>query len=127
MKIETKFRSLALFVCLAQTLTAQPRLKYKEFATTEWVSRTHPIGEGNGVFLTPDEKILVTSTKPAIVHAFDSESGSKLWGYNPSMSSWTGDNYISCLSGIAFASTESFEYIVYAVIIKDNLSLEPET
>jgi outer membrane protein assembly factor BamB len=127
MNILNTSRTIFISLCLAQTLTAQPQLRYEEFGSTEWVARTQPIREGNGVFLSPDEKRLVTSTQPAIVHAFDTESGVKLWRYNPSMSSWTGDSFISCLSGITFASTGSLEYIVYAVVIKDNLSLDPQT
>eukprot|EP00980_Cylindrotheca_fusiformis_P031003 scaffold25699_cov137-Cylindrotheca_fusiformis.AAC.7 len=128
MTVANAFGNVLTSLFFVQTIIAEPQLKYQEFGSTDWVARTQPIGSGNGVFLSPDEKMVLTSTMPAIVHAFDAEDGVKVWSYNPSMSSWTGDSLISCLSGLTFANTGSLEYVVYAVNIEDRfLSLNPKT
>jgi hypothetical protein len=105
---------------------AHSKLNYNQVASTKWIARTQRVRDGNGVYLSSDDGLLIVSTKNGILHAFFPQNGTRMWGYNPSIHAWTADNYISCKSGIAFSTTDSLEYMVYSVIINE-LSQHPET
>ena len=85
-------------------------------------TRSPAVLHGNGVYLTPDESHLITSSVGGTVSAYDAWSGELMWEYIPS----DAGAAISCKSGITFANADAGTYIVYSIIENEN-SLEPYT
>jgi outer membrane protein assembly factor BamB len=99
------------------------QLLYQANPSIEWETRVQSIRGGNGVFLSTDDDVLVSSSNLGYVNAFDADDGAELWSYVPV----TGDNeFLSSKSGITFITTDSLEYMVVSVIANE-LSLNPMT
>ena len=112
----SRFVFLTTLCGLGLASASDEPLIYKANPTIEWETRVQTIRGGNGVFLSPDEQMLVSSTSLGYVSAFDANDGSELWNYVPI----TGDNeFLSCNSGIKFSSSSSMEYMVLSVVVNE--------
>lgn len=95
------------------------QLMYRPYPIVQWSLRVKPVRRGNGVFLSPDDRIVVASTNVGKLEALDAMDGGALWSYSPS------DEYqgrYGCTSGVTFSVAGDF--LVYAVIV-DELSPNP--
>jgi outer membrane protein assembly factor BamB len=70
---------------------------------------TAAVTENNGVFLTPNEEMLIVINSAAVVLALDPDDGTEIWRYNPTSMATS----ISSMGGVAFAGSE---YMVYSVL-----------
>jgi hypothetical protein len=99
------------------------QLLYRAAPTTEWDARIQSVRARNGVFLSPDDEVLVSSSNLGVVNAFYAINGTELWSYTPSA---TNNDFLSCKSGIAFASRDALGYLVHSILVNDP-SLNPMT
>lgn len=86
---------------------------YEQDPTVEWDIRVQSIREGNGVFLSPDESLLVASTNLGYVSAFGPLDGSEIFNY---VYTPEGQDFVKSYSGISFAP----DYLVYSVILNED-------
>lgn len=73
----------------------------------------YPVGDGNGVFLSPDQRTLMVTSADGTITALNATSGSTIYTYKPAMN---GAYPVFCTSGISFGiSRDIGEFAVYAV------------
>ena len=61
------------------------------------------VRQGNGVFISPDQSIVVATSIGATVTAFDALTGEALWDYDPPTVS---GKIITCPTGVTFVTGE---------------------
>ena len=116
-KFVSKLLTLAVTMAVGGVGDVNGQLIYQPKPTLAWDGRVQSIRGGNGVFLSPDDEILVSSSNLGYVNAFDAATGAEIWAYVPI----TPDNdFISCKSGITFSTIGSLEYLVLSVIINES-------
>lgn len=81
-----------------------PRLLWNEF--------TFEVSQRNGVFLSPDESMLVATSVDGLVRAFAPLTGLLLWEFQPPSRGFS----IRCQSGVTFNYIADEPYIVYSII-----------
>ena len=69
------------------------------------------VRKGNGIFASPDGKMIVSTSFDATVRAFDPSTGEVLWTYTPNSLGFP----FSCFSGVTFSYEGSRPYLVYAI------------
>jgi DNA-binding beta-propeller fold protein YncE len=84
-------------------------LLYFDAPVQEWETLIPTVRQGNGVFVSPDDALIVATSADGTMSAFD-PSGTSLWTYGPP--SIDSASAISCSSGITFAP----DFLTYAVI-----------
>jgi hypothetical protein len=75
------------------------------------------VDRGNGVFLTPDDKVLLSTSFGGTVTAYSALGGKLLWEYDPPIRDGAS---ISCHSGIAFADSDTEPYMTYSIVDNEN-------
>lgn len=91
------------------------QITYRTDPELQWNVRVQSVREGNGVFLSPDEKMLVSSSNLGYVSGFGAKDGSEIFSYAYSPPSGSSE-FISSTSGITFAG----DYLVYSVLVNKN-------
>jgi outer membrane protein assembly factor BamB len=76
-----------------------------------WTSSISPLLKGNGIFLSPDDHILVSTSLDGTVNSFHPSTGAILWTHQPVP---INNSLLSCHSGVTFSSNGSF--FIYSVI-----------
>ena len=92
------------------------QLLYQAKPSVEWEARVQSIRKGNGVYLSNNDEMLVSSTKLGFVNAFDTTVGTKLWSYSYTPKD-SEKEYLSSDSGIVFSVND--DYLVFSVIINE--------
>lgn len=114
MKQSTAF--LSAFLALVSPAGAQ--LSHRDSPEIQWEVQIKSVRQGNGVFLSPNEEMLVASTNLGYVSAFGARDGAEVFHYTY-VPDTTAIEFISSTSGIAFST----DYMVYSVIVnKDSIS-----
>jgi hypothetical protein len=112
---------MMLAVFSSSPTTAIDQLLYNADPSINWSARGEPVRQGNGVFLSPAEDSVVSSSDTGTIVAWDSFDGTEMWRYTPS----AGDgSVLSCSSGITFVEAEMMQYMIYTVIVNAT-SLSP--
>jgi hypothetical protein len=111
--------ALAAVGALSVIPASMGQLVYKADPSINWSARGEPVRQGNGVFLSPSEDIVVSSSNIGAVNAWDSLDGTKLWRYSPVAESGA---VLSCSSGVTFIKTDSMESMFYTVVVNEFLS-----
>ena len=111
MKYSFTFAFLALFgvlpSCLGQILYQDP--------SVNWEVRASPVRRGNGISLSPDEGLVISSSNKGVLTALDSSSGDEVWTYE-----FPDDGVVlSCYSGVEIVHTDAVSYIIYSIIIDE--------
>jgi hypothetical protein len=83
-------------------------LTYPQAATKDWVEITAAVYDNNGVFIAPDESIVVTISESCQVVANNPVTGFRDWIYAPT------DTTLKCFGGVSFNYEWSTRYIVFA-------------
>jgi outer membrane protein assembly factor BamB len=117
------FNQFLVITALCGPVSGQ--LLYKADPTTEWEARVQSIRGGNGVFLSPEDDMVVSSSNLGMLNAFDAYDGTELWSYTPTTAD--KNEFLSCKSGITFVATDALEYIMVYSVIVNELSLNPMT
>ena len=84
--------------------------------TVVWQARTTDdtsagVLQGNGIYLSPDNKMIVSTSSDGSLRAFDPASGAILWTYVPDNLGFA----IRCFSGVTFSYKGARPYMVYAI------------
>jgi sugar lactone lactonase YvrE len=87
-------------------------LLYFDAPVQEWEALIPAVRQGNGVFVSPDDALIVATSADGTMSAFD-PTGTSLWTYGPP--SIDSASAVSCSSGITFA----LDYLTYAVIFDE--------
>lgn len=101
---------IALF--LKQIYPTGAQLTYRTNPIVEWSVQTQNVRDGNGIFLSPGEEMLLVSTRLGYIQGFRPNDGSEIFTYVYKPKS-TDVEFIDCSSGIAFGSN----YFVYSIIV----------
>jgi hypothetical protein len=88
-------------------------LLYLDAPVQEWETTIPAVRPGNGVFVSPDDALIVATSGDASLSAFD-RLGTPLWTYGPPLTDSASE--ITCSSGITFAP----DYLTYAVIVGED-------
>ena len=80
-------------------------------ATTDSTTEGSGVREGNGVFMSPDGQLLVSTSFDATLRAFDPMTGAVKWTYTPNSLGFP----IACLSGVTFNYEGIRPYLIYAI------------
>lgn len=112
-------RALAV-VCWGVVANAQPNDEFFEYfdepmllwenVTTDSASGLG-VQAGNGLYMSPDNDMLVSTSADGTVRAFDPLSGEILWTYTPESFGLP----VQCFGGVTFSVNGPRPYIVYAV------------
>ena len=80
--------------------------------------------KGNGAFLTPDERFVITTSLGGTVTAFDANTGEFMWDFQPPA---VGNAAVTCHSNAVFTTPNAVtgEYMVYSII--DDEATNPMT
>jgi outer membrane protein assembly factor BamB len=93
----------------------QGGLEYLDDPVLLWTNFTSNnlfgLGEGNGIFMSPDGKMLVSTSVDATVRAFDPLTGTIIWTYKPDSVGFP----IRCFGGLTFNYQAANPYMVYAI------------
>ena len=100
---------------LASISFSGAQLSHRSNPEIQWDAKIKSVLQGNGVFLSPDEKFLVASTSLGYISAFGSRDGSEVFQYVYEPNS-TDIEFITSGSGIAFST----DYMVFALFINEN-------
>ena len=111
------FKSLLLFLISMRVSNAE--FEYLLFPQSRWTSQAPPVIAGNGVFVTPDDSLVVSTSNDGTVMGFEASSGNPLWTYRPPPVNGVP---MTCKSGITFSYTSSTPYMIYSVM-DDEFSL----
>ena len=98
-----------LGLCKAQQLT------YLQSPVPLWAqpAGVFPVGEDNGVFLSPDQRTLMVTSNDGSITALNASSGSMIYTYKPAV---IGGTPLFSTSGISFGTSKDIgEFAVYAV------------
>lgn len=112
MKISLSF----VFLFLGSLLQVQAQdFNYLD-PTLLWQGRTTEdtsagVLEGNGVYLSPDNRMIVSTSSDGTLRAFEPTTGEIIWSYVPDNLGFA----IRCWSGVTFSYRGSSPYMVYAV------------
>lgn len=117
MKTTTPFISFTIASFIAGI---EAQLTYRESPELQWDARVQSVREGNGVFLSPDEDLLVATSNLGYVTGFGAKDGSEIFQYTYDPNT-TNIEFISSSSGISFSKTD---FVVFSVLVNEN-SLEP--
>lgn len=107
---------LSAFFALVSSAGAQ--LSHRSNPDIQWDVQVKSVRQGNGVFLSPDEEMVVASTNLGFVSAFGARDGSEVFqfAYDPNT---TAIEFITSDSGVAFSA----DYMVYSILVnKDSAS-----
>ena len=113
MKLAGAFIALTLGFASLFPTPSRSQIIYEADPVVEWDVRVQSIREGNGVFLSPDESLLVTSTNLGYVSGFGPLDGSEVFSY---LYTPGGQEFVKSYSGISFGS----EYLVYSVTLNED-------
>jgi hypothetical protein len=88
-------------------------LLYFDAPVQEWETLIPAVRPGNGVFVSPDDALIVATSGDALLSAFD-RLGTPLWTYGPPLTDYA--SAITCSSGITFAPN----YLTYSVTVGED-------
>ena len=108
--------SIAPFVANGQII-------YRNQPAKAWEARVPTIRKGNGVFLSPQNTVLIALSSEGTATAFNPDSGKQLWIYNPPT---VANEFITSTSGITFTTNATMNFFVYSVIANQN-NVNPKT
>ena len=91
------------------------QITYRSDPEVQWSAKTQAVREGNGVFLSPSESMVVASSNLGHVSAFGASDGAEIFRYKYTPNS-TDVEFISCASGVAFGD----DYMVFSVLVNKN-------
>jgi hypothetical protein len=91
------------------------QISYHSEPVVQWSAKIQAVREGNGVFLSPSERMVVASSNLGYVAAFEASDGSEVFRYKYTPNT-TDIEFISCASGVAFAE----DYMVFTVLVNKN-------
>ena len=91
------------------------QITYRNEPEVQWSAKIQAVREGNGVFLSPDETMIMASSNLGHVSAFGASDGSEVFRYKYTPNT-TDVEFTSCASGIAFGD----DYMVFTVLINKN-------
>lgn len=123
--------TLLLLLLLPTTTTAQPNDEFFEYLDEPmllWQNVTTDnsgsgVQAGNGLYMSPDKDMLVSTSLDGTVRAFDPASGDIFWTYTPNSLGLP----IRCFSGVTFSVNGPRPYLVYAIADgADNADLNPD-
>lgn len=89
---------------------AEPKLLWSGF-TTNAEEGELGVREGNGLYISPDGSMLVSTSFDGTVRAFDPIIGDILWTYTPNNLGFP----IRCFSGVTFNLQSATPFLVYTV------------
>jgi outer membrane protein assembly factor BamB len=98
------------------------QLTYRESPELEWDARVPSLREGNGVFLSPDDGIIIASSSVGQISAFRATDGAEIFQYSYGPNA-TVEELISSSSGISFSNDTS---VIFSILVNEN-SLNPST
>ena len=113
----------SLSIWLASTLVANAQLEVLDTPQVLWEATAPAVEYGNGVFLTPDESLVLTTSVDGPVNAYEASSGNNVWLYTPPE---VDGGVIRCHSGITFWGNNDGTYMVYSIIDNEN-GISPAT
>ena len=113
MKFTGAFSAFSLGVGSLLLTPSRGQIIYEADPSVEWDVRVQSIREGNGVFLSPDESLLVASTNLGYVSGFGPLDGSEVFSY---LYTPDGDDFVKSYSGVSFGSG----FLVYSVTINED-------
>jgi hypothetical protein len=118
------FKRTALLVVLgvsqagAQDLLASPVEYWTNQILPNNPANSPAVLKGNGVFLTPDGKHLISSSVGGILNSFDAWSGIFEWQYDPLSAM---DGIVRTHSSVVFSTDNAMEpYMVYSIVENEN-------
>ena len=104
------FIAISIFFCITQA----QELDYLTSPVLKWNSGSvPPLGEGNGVFISPDQSVLMVTSADGSITALNANNGSMIYTSKPAIL----DNYPSfSTSGVSFGTSKyNGDFAVYAV------------
>jgi outer membrane protein assembly factor BamB len=117
------FKSISLLASVAGlslTVSAQTSnatgLIYRQDPQSEWEARVPSVRRGNGVFLSPNDDLVLSASSDGYIACFDANTGNKNWDLPPPVP--TG-MFPSSSSGLAFANDGNLDYVVHAVKVNE--------
>jgi hypothetical protein len=110
--------------CLAQAQPNDNDFTYFNEPDVAWTNFTSDDfegpREGNGLYMSPDGRLLVSTSVDATIRAFHPETGDVLWTYKPNSLGFP----IRCFGGVTFNLQASRPYLVFSIadaaVDKDN-------
>jgi hypothetical protein len=78
-----------------------------------WSVTFNAIGEGNGLYMTPQKDKLIAVSRSGIVRAYTPMDGNVLWTFSPPP---IDGGSVSCQSGATFVETSASSFLVYMII-----------
>lgn len=106
---------LLISFSLSSLSCVEGQLTYRSNPELQWNARVQSVREGNGIFLSPNEEMIVASSNLGYISAFGARDGAEVFRYNYVPNS-TDVQFISCGSGLAFA----LDYMVFSVLVNKN-------
>ena len=94
-------------------------LLYLAEPSLNFAVRTAPVRRGNGLFLSPEEDLLITTSNTGTVTALDSLNGDLMWSYQPEQLRKQG--VLSCSSGVTFVPNT--DMMIYSVSVDEDRRL----
>lgn len=91
-------------------------LIYRQDPQSEWEARVPSVRRGNGVFLSPNNDLIISSSSDGYIACFDALTGVKNWDLPPPVP--TG-MFPSSSSGVTFASDGTVDFVVHAVKVNE--------
>lgn len=98
-----------LFFFVSAFAVAKSQLTYPIEASEVWNETTTGVFNNNGVFIAPDDSIVVTITEDCVVRANNAMDGMREWTFVP------GGSGFSCFGGVQFNFATTVPYLVFAV------------
>jgi hypothetical protein len=99
-----------LLATIVVAIKAQ-RLEYPVAPTAQWVESTTGIFNDNGVYVAPDDSIVVSISQSCVVRANSAMSGRRIWTFVPD-----GGDGFRCFGGVTFNYDATFPYLVFSVV-----------
>jgi hypothetical protein len=96
-------------VVVAANAQQQSTLAYPINPTVKWIDTTAGIFNNNGVYIAPDDSIVVSISEDCIVAGNNAGDGERLWTYTPDGAG------IRCFGGVTFNFNSNVEYLVFSV------------
>jgi outer membrane protein assembly factor BamB len=103
--------TLLLLATISVSVNGQSPVQYQD-PQEAWRVPFMSMGKGNGVFISPNGKVLVAISQNADVSALDALSGEQLWTYTPNLASGA---ILTSSSGITFNQDAKTPYLVFSV------------
>jgi len=105
-------KTASLFISVLAVAKGQLPV-YPSQASDAWNDTTTGVFSGNGVFISPDDAIVVSISETCTVRANDAMTGLREWTFV-----LTGDGN-RCFGGVTFNYEGSLPYVVFSVADND--------